>query len=481
MRLVFVFLLMGFSLSAQTPLTLHGAIAMAKQNSLVATEQKNEWAMAQQLYRLQRAKVFPLVSLTANLPGYTNSISSITQPDGSIRFTGIEQAFSNFGLHVSQPLLVTGGSFTASSMVNRFDLLSGNRNTTYSASPFVLALQQPLFRFNELKYTQQLAQMNLLLGKKKDLHQQELLSLKICELFFAALQNQVAEEQMSIAKSKTDSLLKELTQRWKAGKVSEDVLLQIQLEQLQQTGLVEQAIHKKQLAMQQLAHAIGKENLDSFSLEMGDETKQMVEELELANASSYLAYFKEQHPQAWQQSITQYEIAAEKRRSKLNALPGINLIAGYGSNQSAAVLKESYQQLLTQQNFSMGISMPLYQGGAQDAGVKMAQLKQENLALQVKQAEWMLLENISKWMQEYNEGFRAMALAAQMDSIGKRRYTISFQKFVAGKISYTEVMLARQQWFDTRQAYVTSMAKHWTAYYQLRKELLFDVKTKQKL
>ena len=93
----------------------------------------------------------------------------------------------------------------------------------------------------------------------------------------------------------------------------------------------------------------------------------------------------------------------------------------------------------------------------------------------------MLLENISKWMQEYNEGFRAMALAAQMDSIGKRRYTISYQKFVAGKISYTEVMLARQQWFDTRQAYVTSMAKHWTAYYQLRKELLFDVKTKQKL
>ena len=124
---------------AQTAITLQEAVALAQQNSIQATLNKNNYEISNQTFKLQRAQLFPQLNLNANLPGYTNSITSVTQPDGTIKFTTVEQAYSSMGVSLSQKIAVTGGTFTASSNINRFDRLSGNRNRTFSI--FLLSIE----------------------------------------------------------------------------------------------------------------------------------------------------------------------------------------------------------------------------------------------------------------------------------------------------------------------------------------------------
>ena len=86
-----LFLLYGWDLAiAQQTLSLKQAIQLAQQNSINAQLNNNNYEIANQTYRLQRAQLFPQINLNANLPGYNNSITSVTQPDGTITF---EQAY----------------------------------------------------------------------------------------------------------------------------------------------------------------------------------------------------------------------------------------------------------------------------------------------------------------------------------------------------------------------------------------------------
>ena len=129
--LILVFVMPYYAL-AQTTITLKGAISLAQQNSIQATLNKNTYEVSNLTYQLQRVQLFPQVNLNANLPGYNSSITSVTQPDGTIKFTTVEQAYSNIGVSLNQKIAATGGAFTASSNINRFDMLTGNRNRTFS-------------------------------------------------------------------------------------------------------------------------------------------------------------------------------------------------------------------------------------------------------------------------------------------------------------------------------------------------------------
>lgn len=131
-NLFIILLLSAILCKAQTAITLPQAIALAQQNSIQATLNKNTYEISNQTFKLQRAPLFPQINLNANLPGYNSSITSVTQPDGTIKFTTVEQAYSSTGISLSQKIAATGGTFTASSNINRFDRLSGNRNRTFS-------------------------------------------------------------------------------------------------------------------------------------------------------------------------------------------------------------------------------------------------------------------------------------------------------------------------------------------------------------
>ena len=166
---------------------------------------------------------------------------------------------------------------------------------------------------------------------------------------------------------------------------------------------------------------------------------------------------------------------AALKRAKLNRLPNLNLIAGYGSNQSASVLNNAYQKVLTQQNATVGIAVPLFSSGANTASFKIADYQLKNQQLQLQQLEQRITNDLMSMVQTYNLAIQQISNAQFADSIAQRRYEISYNKYQAGKITYTDLLNAQSQQLQAKQGYLNAITAYWQSYYQLRVTTLFDI------
>ena len=466
---------------AQTTITLQEAVALAQQNSIQATLNKNNNEISNQIFKLQRAQLFPQLNLNANLPGYNNSITSVTQPDGTIKFTTVEQAYSNIGISLNQKIAATGGTFTASSNVNRFDRLSGNRTTNYNTQPFVLGFNQPLFRFNEVAFSQKVAKLNKQLGTKQFTKQQEQLALEVTNQYHTLLQTQQNIKLLQALKLNTDSLLNTARLKLSLGKIGEEEYLQIVLEQLKTTQQLQQANGNYELNKLKFCNLLGISIQSEIFLAISQPVVNEQVILTGNSISTLVDAYKKNSPDYEQQKLLQLQNEAALKRAKLNRLPNLNLIAGYGSNQSASVLNNAYQNVLTQQNATVGLALPLFSSGANTASLKIANYQLQNQQLQLQQIEQRITNDIMSHVQAYNIAIQQISNAQFADSIAQRRYEISYNKYQAGKITYTDLLNAQNQQLQAKQGYLNAITAYWQAYYQLRVTTLYDIEKKQSL
>lgn len=465
-----------FLCKAQTTITLQEAVALAQQNSIQATLNKNSYEVSHQTYKLQRAQLFPQINLNANLPGYNNSITSVTQPDGTIKFTTVEQAFSTMGVSLSQKIAATGGTFTASSNINRFDRLSGDRTNNYNTQPFVLGFNQPLFRFNETAFNQKIAKVNKVVGTKLFAKQQEQVALDVTNQYHALLQMQQNIKLLQALKSNTDTLLQTAKLKLDLGKIGEEEYLQIVLEQLNSTQQLQQTLGNYELIKQKFCILLAIPVESELVLEAA--IPVTTEQINITGGvvTTLCVAYKSNSPEYEQQKLAQLQNEAALKRAKFNRLPNLNLIAGYGSNQSAPILNSAYQNVLTQQNATIGIAVPLFSSGANTTSFRIAEYQLQNQNLQLQQLEQRITSEVMSQIHAYNMAIEQINNAQFADSIAQRRYLISFNKYQAGKITYTDLLAAQNQKIQAKQNYTNAIATYWQAYYQIRVTTLYDVK-----
>lgn len=464
----------------QEPLMLLDAIQLAQQNSINAQLNKNTFEIANQIFLLQRAQLFPQVNLNANLPGYNSSITSVTQPDGTIKFTTVEQAYSTMGVSLSQKIALTGGTFTASSNINRFDRLSGARTTNYNTQPFVLGINQPLFRFNETAFNLKTARINKLIGSKVFIKQQEELALDVSNQFHALLQSQQQLILLQANKINIDSLLQAAALKLKLGKIGEEEYLQIQLEQINTNTQLQQVKANYELLKIKFCNLLAIPTTELSLIESIPNNNTVSANSETL-LNKLIASYKNNSPEYEQQRLAQLQNEAVLQRAKLSRIPSLNLIAGYGSNQSAPFLNDAYQNLLTQQNATIGIAVPLFSSGANPASFKIADYQLKNIQLQMQQLEQRITNDIMSQLQSYNIALQQISNAQFADSIAHRRYEVSYNKYQVGKITYTDLLLAQNQQIQSKQSYLNAISAYWQAYYQLRVVTLFDIEKQESL
>ena len=469
------------SVHSQQLLTLPQAITLAQQNSINAQLNKNDYGITNQTYRQQQALLFPQVNLNANLPGYNSSITSVTQPDGTIKFTTVEQAFSNMGISLSQKIAATGGTFTASSNINRFDLLTGNRISTFNTQPYVLGIVQPLFRFNETAYNLKTSKISKLIGSKVFVKQQEQLAADVSSLFHTVLQAQTNIVLLTATSNTTDTLLKTAKLKLALGKIGEEEYLQIQLEQLNTTAQLQQAQNDFELTKNKLCNMLNIPTTTEIVLEATKPTAIQQQQLEQTSSTILFTQYKQNNPEYEQQRLAQMQNYAALQRAKYTRLPSFNIIAGYGSNQSAPVLSDAYQNLLTQRNATVGVAVPLFTAGANSASLKIATYQQQNQQLQLQQLEQQMMNSILGQLLAYNNALMLIHNAQLTDSLAQRRYAISTNKFNAGKITYTDFLLAQNQRNQSKKNYINAIASYWQAYYQLRASTMYDIEKQESL
>jgi outer membrane protein TolC len=472
--IILIILLHSIFCYSQTPLTLNQAIEIAQQSSLQMQINKLSFEIGKLNYKRDNATLLPQVNLNGNLPGYNNSISSITQPDGTIKFTTVEQAYSTGTLSLNQKIVSTGGTLSVSSGLNRFDRLTGLKSTNWQSQPVNINLNQPIFQFNNFKFNRKISKLNNQLNSKTYIESKEALALQVCQQFYTTLLSQKNLVLINYNKNVTDTLVKVAKTKLNIGKIDEDEYLQLNLQVI---GF-ENALNAAQITHDNNLNLLLVLLNTSGNYELIDEKPK--EQLIIDNQLAIQQAFKNRSDVLQEQINLENQIG-NLRINTFKRLPNFTLNATYGFNQQSPVLTEAYKNALPQQLASVGVNMPIISFGANSANYKIAQHQLNKQKMQQDLYYKNLAITITKNIADYNLYILSYKLSVQADSIAQKRFAIALNKYKIGKITYTDLFIAQQQKDKAKTDLIQNQQNYWNAYFTLRKNTLYDFESGRSL
>ena len=158
-----------------------------------------------------------------------------------------------------------------------------------------------------------------------------------------------------------------------------------------------------------------------------------------------------------------------------------NLNATLGRSKTDSTLAGVYNGGATQQNFSVGMSIPVMDWGRARNRVRQAKANRDLQEIDIQQAERSFEQEIYLQTQLFNIQKKLLASAAKADTIAQLRYEITKQRYLIGKISITDLNLAQTEKDQNSQNYINALRSYWNAYYTVRRLTLYDFEKNEKI
>jgi len=459
----------------QLSLSLSEAVAMAQGSSprakLASTRLSNRyWS-----YRSTLADFKPQINLSGTLPLLNRSIEPIVLPDGDEAFISRSLMRNSVGLNISQDVALTGGTFFASTNLERLDIFKQGPDpgrTSYLSTPISVGYRQNISGYNALKWTKLLAPLGFEEAQRSYQEDREDLALGAAVRFFAVLAAQLNLEAAQIRKTNADTLLVVSKGRFDVGRIAETELLQIELSALNANTEVEQARVDLQQNAETLRNYLGITEAVSFEL-----TEPTIIPDFNVNADTALYYAKQNRSEII--GFRRRLLQAEEQLVAAKAASGISgdLFMTFGLAQSAPGLSEAYQDPLNNQLLTLGLSVPIADFGKRRARREVAQSNSELEALNVAQERVSLEQNVLLLVRQFDLLRNNISLSKRAFDVSERALDITRKRYLIGKIGITELNLAIQEQNKARVLYANALQRFWIAYYELRLNTLYDFQT----
>ncbi len=448
---------------------LEEIIDIAQQKSPDALLAKHIFRSNYWEYQTFLATFKPTLDLNATMPSINRSISKITLPDGKEAF--IEQSLANYSMDMSLSKIIgiTGGEIYVSSGAERIDILGDSIYTSYLSNPVTLGYNQPLLSFNEYKWQKKVEPLKYKEAQRAFLEDMEDIAMKATNYYFDLLLSQINAEIAKVNKSNNDTLFKIAQGRYNYGKIAENELLQMELSLLNSSLQLDEALIDLQYKTYKLKSFLGIKEDYAIELRIPHHTLNIKINHDLAlqqalhNRSDALAYQR-------RLIEAEREVARAKAENRFNA----NLYAQYGLTQSTNVFEEIYQNPQDQQQIALGLQVPILDWGQRKGQIKLAQSQQEVIQTNVAQERIDFEQEIFLEVMQFNQQDQRLLIAAKADTIGAKRYHVTKQRYLIGKIDITELNIALTEKDAAKRDYISALRNYWTSYYNLRKLSLFD-------
>ncbi len=169
-------------------------------------------------------------------------------------------------------------------------------------------------------------------------------------------------------------------------------------------------------------------------------------------------------------------LEADKEVNKARLQTGFkaNLSMVYGLTRSASELAEVYQRPEDQQRFSLGLQVPILDWGYRKGRIKLAESNKDLVKTSVEQERTDFKQNVYLRVAEYNNQQRQVLIAAKSDTIAKRSYAISKNRYLIGKIGVTDLNIAQKENDQAKVAFIRALQTYWINYFKLRKITLYN-------
>jgi len=458
-------------------LTLQEVLELAQDQSPDAILAKHRFRGNYWQYRTFKAKYRPSLNLSATLPEYNRIFEKEFDFETQQEYY-VEKNTNNsqLQLSLSQNVGLTGGRIFMRSDLRRFDIFGGDGSTQYITTPVSIGFSQPINGYNSLRWEKEIEPIRYEEAKKNYIDAVEVVNIKGVGLFFDLALGQLNTEISEINYSNADTLFRIAQGRYNIGTIAEDALLQMELALLNAGTALNQAGINLQVSEFQLRSFLGFNENVKLELIIPAQIPEL--EIELNKA---IEQARENNPELLnleRQLLQAAQNVAEARSQKgLNA----NLFASYGLTQRAEDISGAYKDPLSQQRVSVGIELPIVDWGLGKGAYKMAQSQEEVIRTQVRQSQIDFEQNIFLNVNRFNIQDDQLLIAAKADIIAQKRYDVTKQRFLIGKIDVLDLNIADSEKDVAKRGYIAALRNYWTAYYSVRRLTLFDFERNQSL
>ncbi len=471
--LIFIFLLQGIlPLYSQDTmrLTLDQVIQLAQDQSPQAILAKHLFRASYWTFRTYKAKYLPALTMNATIPDFSRDFErEYDFNTGQEYYVEKYRNNSTLGLSLTQNIGFTGGSVFINSNLTRFDDFGEKSRTQYITTPVSIGLRQPIFNFNPLKWEKKIEPIKYEEAKKRYLDAMESVNMRAVDLFFNLV---LAQKNMEIAKMNyhnSDTLYHIAQGRYNIGTIAEDDLLQMQLSFLNAGTDLNKAGIDLQIREFQLRSFLGFNENVKLELIVPNKIPKMTVEVTKA-----LSLAQKNNPDilSYQRQLLEArrDVVQAKQQKGINA----NLFATFGYTQRAPTLPDSYQNLLDQQRIRLGFTLPILDWGLNRGKYKLAQSNEEVVKTNVRQNQIDFEQEVILNVAQFNLQDDQVMIAAKADTIARRRYEVTKQRFLIGKISVLDLNVADSEKDVARRGYISALRQYWSYYYGLRRLTLHD-------
>ncbi len=477
---------LSLSVSAQNKvvkLTLSDVIDLASRQSLDAFRQQNMYRSSYWGYKYYQADKRPFLSFGSNPVSYKNIYSPYYDPDKQIWGSNKQNSVASYGsMNLSQNIGLTGGTLNLSSDLNVtknfIKDVNGDKITTFTANPFVIGYTQRINGYNSLRWKSKIEPLKFEIAKKNLIQSLEDIAVKATGKFFTMIDAQIDLNIANTNLANADTLYQLGKGRYQVGTVTQDELLNMELSLMNAKLSVTRA-------NQNLVRT--RSDLNSFlALEKGT----IIECVLPSNVTSTLQIDVDEAIQKSMQNnpdiLTQRRRLLESDQSvaQTKAENGLSvyLNASAGLNQRSDVLEQAYQNPSQSQNLTVAsLSVPILDWGKRKGAVLMAKSNREVVRNTINQERIDFEQSVVMNVMEFNLQSDQVLNSARADTIAKKGFEVTMQRFKIGKLDITKLNLARNDVENARRAYISSLRKYWTNYFTIRQLTLFDFVKKNDL
>ena len=448
-------------------LSLTDAITLARRQSPSAQSARNTFLSAYWSYRYFLANYLPSVTLTS-APYLNREMNKITQSDGTDMFINQDQLGVDLTLKINQNISLTGGSIFLKSSLMRLDELH-NKPTAYRSQPLIIGYEQSLFGYNSLKWDKRIEPIRFREAKKQYAETLEIISATTCSHFFTLASAQMELELSRQNFSSADTLYRMAQGRYEIGTITENEMLQLEINRLNEETNVMDAEIKLREATQNICSFLGLDESGQIGIIMPDSVPQFEVPLSLAGQ---LALENSPDPEYYNRIVRESE--SNLAYAKANARMKADLYVQFGLSQTGLDIPQSYHNPMHQEYVSVSLSLPILDWGRGRGKVRVAK---SQLALAHTRAEQGMNDftrNVEKLVLQFNMQSRKVNIASLTDRRSSQRFSVAMRMYVMGRISLLDLMSAVSEKNYAKRNFISALQTYWSLYYTLRSMTAYD-------
>ena len=265
-----------------------------------------------------------------------------------------------------------------------------------------------------------------------------------------------------------DTLLQIAKGRFEIGKIAENELLQMELGHLNSQNEVTTNTILLKRTSQNLARYL---ELETEDIELFIPEK--------------LVDFEVSVETALDEATTNRKSVIEFRRRRLEAeknlaqIKGnnrleINVRANFGLNKRADDYDVLFQDYDRQQRVLITLGIPIFDWGVSKSERKMGEADLSLVETNIEQEQQAFEQEIYLHILNWSSKRDFLATSEKAKEIAIKRYQITKERYILGKITITDLNLAQQEKDKAEIDYLNSLENFWTDYYTLRRLTLYD-------